>query len=62
VGKESSLIKLYTLGPKAFKRRFKTNRPQFDELDDKIKVLVEVDDRGKKMAERFSGSFVLASL
>ena len=38
------------------------NRPMFDELVDKIKVLVEVDDRGKKMEERSSGSFAHATL
>ena len=56
------MMKLYTLRPKAFKRRFKLNRPQFDELVEKIKPMVEVDARGKDMAERSSGSFVPSSL
>jgi len=58
----TALMKLYTLGPKAFKRRFKFNRPQFDDLVEKIKPLVEVDNRGKEMAERSSGSFVPTTL
>jgi hypothetical protein len=55
-------MKLYTLGPKPFKRRFKMNRPQFDDLVEKIKPIVEVNDRGKDMARRSSGSFVPAAL
>ena len=55
-------MKLYTLGPKEFKRRFKLNRPQFDDLVEKIKPMVEVDDRGKDLAERYSGSFVPVAL
>ena len=55
-------MKLYTLGPKAFKRRFKMTRPLFDDLVDRIKPIVEVDDRGKEMAERSSGSCVPAAL
>ena len=47
----SALMKLYTLGPKAFKRRFKITRPLFDDLVDIIKPIVEVDDRGKEMAD-----------
>ena len=57
-----ALMKLYTLGPKAFQRRFKMNHPQFDDLVDKIKPIVEVNDKGKDMAKRSSGSFVPAAL
>ena len=56
--RRAALMKLYTLGPKAFKRRFKMNRPQFDDLVYKIKPIVEVNKRGKEMAKRSSGSFV----
>ena len=56
------MLKLYTLGPKAFKRRFKMNRPQFDDIVEKLKPLVEVDDFGKLQAERSSGYFVPATL
>ncbi len=49
--RRASLMKLYTLGPKAFKRRFKMTRPLFDDLVDIIKPIVEVDDRGKEMAD-----------
>ncbi len=60
--KRSAFVKLYTLGPKAFKRRFKMNRPEFDELVEKIKPLVEVNKRGKLLAKRSSGCFVPAAL
>ncbi len=61
--RRAALMKLYTLGPKAFQRRFnKLNRPQFDDLVEKIKPIVEVDKRGKEMAKRSSGSFVPAAL
>ena len=55
-------MKLYTLAPKEFKRRFKLNRPLFDDLVEKIKPIVEVGKRGKEMAKRSSGSFVPAAL
>jgi hypothetical protein len=60
--RRAALMKLYTLGPKAFQRRFKLNRPQFDDLVEKIKPIVEVGKRGKEMAKRSSGSFVPAAL
>jgi hypothetical protein len=41
-------MKLYTLGPKAFKRRSKLNQPVFDDLVEKIKPVVEVGKRGGK--------------
>ena len=56
------LMKVYTLGPKAFKRRFKLNRPKFDDLVEKIKPFAKVDNRGKGMAGKSSGSFVPATL
>jgi len=56
-------MKLYTLGPKTFKRRFKLNRPQLDDLVDTIKPIVEGNKRGKdEMAKRSSGSFVPTTL
>jgi hypothetical protein len=38
------------------------NRPQFDDLVEKIKPMIEVGDRGKDMAERSSGFFFPAAL
>ncbi len=60
--RRAALMKLYTLGPMAFRRRFKLNRQQFDDLVEKIKPIVEVNDRGKKMAENSSGTFFPAAL
>jgi hypothetical protein len=60
--RRTALLNLYTLEPKAFKRRFKMNRPQFDDIVEKSKALGEVDDFGKEMAERSSGYFVPAAL
>ena len=57
-----ALLKLYTLGPKPFNRRFKINRVKFDDIVEKIKPLVEVNDHGKKMAERSSALFVPTTL
>ena len=56
------MMKLYTLGPNAFKGRVKMNRPLFDDLVEKIQPLVEADERGMEFAEQSSGSFVLATL
>ena len=42
-------MKLYTRRPKAFKRRFKLNLPKFDDLVEKIKPIVEMNNRGKEM-------------
>ncbi len=58
----AALMKLYTLGPKAFKRGFKLNRTQFEDLVKKIKPIVEFNNRGKEMAKRSRGSFVMSTL
>ena len=58
--RRAAWIRLYTLGPKAFKRGFKLNRVEFDDIVEEIKPLVEVNDFGKDVADRSSGSFVPA--
>ncbi len=55
-------MKLYNLELKAFKMRFKLNRPQFDDLVEKTNHVVKVNKRGKEMAKRSSGSFVPVAL
>ncbi len=52
VDRRAKLMKLYALGPKAFKRRFKFNRPQLYDLVEKIKPTVPVNNRGKEMARK----------
>ncbi len=46
------MMKLYTLGPKAFKRRFNLNRPQFNDFVEKIK---HVAGRGERSREGHGG-------
>jgi hypothetical protein len=55
-------MKLYNLEPKAFKMRFKLNRPHFDDLVEKTNHVVKVNKRGKEMAKRSSESFVPSAL
>ena len=54
--------KLLARGPKAFLRRFKIRRPVFDDLEEKIKHIVEPDCRGIEMARRSSETHVVAEL
>jgi hypothetical protein len=51
---------LQSHGPKAFLRRFKINRPMFDDIVEKSRPIVEADDVGKEHARRSRGSHVLA--
>jgi len=58
----ASALKVGRLSPKAFKRRFKINKCSFSDLVRQIRPLVEPDEYGRAMAERFSGSHSPAEL
>ena len=60
--REAAINKLFSHGPKAFKRRFKVTKRTFMRLVKLIRPYVEPDESGKAMAIVSSGSYIPAEL